>query len=98
MTSTQTAYSTGDQQDVIDNIVSFADGSLVVGTISGLQGVGDDVVLSKYGTPIQLVSNIESIEIYAGTAAALPTSGTNIAITKRQRAEIVDYRITVELI
>jgi len=98
----------GDQLNVIDDIVDFAEGTDV---LPREQTIGHDVYLSRYYTPINLTNDIEgiTISVYSSSPSpyAFPTTvppgggdwGTSdITIDSIEIAQFDTTRVTVEIV
>lgn len=90
----------GDQGQIIQNIVDYAEGD---GVDAGIQGIGDEVYLWKYNAPVGNVPNVTSVAIYMENAqpSGAPTAGWNtstIDIDNRHKALFDTTRVTVEIV
>ena len=81
----------GDQGEIITDIVTFADSE---------QTIGSDVILSRYYTPVNDTQNILSIVVKADKdpVVAPPTGTTNIIIAPAEVAVFDSTRVIVEVV
>ena len=88
----------GDQAQIIENIVNYAEGD---GTDEGIQKIGTEVYLWKYTGPVGEVDNVVSVTLYIldSQPTGAPTIGWGtgtIDIDNRHKALFDSTRITVE--
>ena len=74
-------------QQIKDQILEYS---------TGTSGIGEDVILNKFYTPINNVSGVIGIDIFLGTAPS-PTGQDNLSIENNEIASFAESRITVNV-
>ena len=75
-------------QQIKDQIISYA---------TTISGIGEDVILNKFYTPINNVAGVIGIDIFLGTITP-PTQQSNISIANNEIASFSESRITVNVL